>query len=138
MSSSSKGDGIPKGKKTKVPKVAKESEKVRDEGGNSPKAKSFARRDRPSKDPAAMQKWDSIKEAFNEEIREIVMGMGRSVSKNEERSRDHFLKTNQESKYVFSKNVVNIFSFWHDDISTKRGSSQGIPCNHLQFVSLKE
>lgn len=89
MASSSKSDGTPKGNKAKVPKVVKETEKVGDEEGKSPKAKSFARRDRPSKDPSAIQKWDSIREAFNEEIREIVIGMGRSVSKIEERSRDH-------------------------------------------------
>ena len=86
--SSSKGDGSPKGNKAKVPKVVKVKQGGGDEGGNSPKTKSFARRDRPSKDPSAIQKWDSIREAFNEDIREIVIWMGRSVSKNEERSRD--------------------------------------------------
>ena len=52
--------------KNKVPKG--EMGQAKEEG----KEKSFARRARPSSNPASMAKWDAIRDAFNKEIRELA------------------------------------------------------------------
>lgn len=72
-SSSSTGDKST-GKKAKVDQKNPEKDKAAkngDQEGDTP-LKSFARRPRPGSNATAIQKWDSIRNAFNEDIRHSV------------------------------------------------------------------